>query len=214
MSTDLGSRLRSLRKARGLSQEAVARRADIGLRAYGDLERGRASDPHYSTLEGIAHALGTTVAELVGEESEASNVGKVSAPPPSEAAGLDFEIRPFNLEAAYWIENLNAQAEPVEHIIEGGSYDLETIWHLEGAALEFWGTYSRTVRRLVREWCTKAQTESLRLAETRMREARSAARRAYLERREAEQDRQIVDELEAKRRAREARYEGSAAAGA
>jgi hypothetical protein len=94
------------------------------------------------------------------------------------------------------------------------NYDLETIWHLEGAALEFWGTYSRTVRRLVREWCTKAQTESLRLAETRMREARSAARRAYLERREAEQDRQIVDELEAKRRAREARYEGSAAAGA
>jgi transcriptional regulator with XRE-family HTH domain len=68
MSTDLGSRLRSLRKARGLSQEALARRADIGLRAYGDLERGRALDPHYSTLEAIAHALGTTVAELVGEE--------------------------------------------------------------------------------------------------------------------------------------------------
>ena len=68
MSTDLSNRLRSLRKERGLSQEAVARRADIGLRAYGDLERGRASDPHYSTLEGIALALGTTVAELVGEE--------------------------------------------------------------------------------------------------------------------------------------------------
>jgi transcriptional regulator with XRE-family HTH domain len=69
MSTDLGSRLRTLRKARGLSQEAVARGADIGLRAYGDLERGRALDPHYSTLEGIAHTLGVSVAELVGEEA-------------------------------------------------------------------------------------------------------------------------------------------------
>jgi transcriptional regulator with XRE-family HTH domain len=68
MSIEIGNRLRSLRKARGLSQEAVARQTNIGLKAYGDLERGRTIDPHYSTLEGIAHALGTTVAELVGEE--------------------------------------------------------------------------------------------------------------------------------------------------
>jgi transcriptional regulator with XRE-family HTH domain len=69
MSTDLGNRLRSLRRARGLSQEAVARQTNIGLKAYGDLERGRTTDPHYSTLEGIAHALGVTVAELTGEEA-------------------------------------------------------------------------------------------------------------------------------------------------
>jgi hypothetical protein len=31
------------------------------------LELGKIQDPHYSTLSGIAHALGTTVAELVGE---------------------------------------------------------------------------------------------------------------------------------------------------
>jgi transcriptional regulator with XRE-family HTH domain len=86
MSTDLGSRLRSLRKARGLSQEAVARRADIGLRAYGDLERGRASDPHYSTLEGIAHALGMTVAELVGEEAVAV-AGPLDEAPREEGSG-------------------------------------------------------------------------------------------------------------------------------
>ena len=81
MSTTLGERLRILRKARGLSQEAVARRAEIGLRAYGDLERGRASDPHYSTLEGIAYALNTTVAELVSEEPELVGTGKGEAPP-------------------------------------------------------------------------------------------------------------------------------------
>ena len=66
----LSERLRKLRKEQGLSQEAVARRADIGLRAYGELERGIAKDPHLTTLEGIASALGTTVAELVGEEPE------------------------------------------------------------------------------------------------------------------------------------------------
>ena len=85
MSTDLSNRLRSLRTERGLSQEAVARRADIGLRAYGDLERGRASDPHYSTLEGVAQALGTTVAELVGEEA-AVPLAKASETGPQKSA--------------------------------------------------------------------------------------------------------------------------------
>jgi transcriptional regulator with XRE-family HTH domain len=49
----------------------------MGLRGYSDLERGVATDPHYSTLEGIAHALGTTVAELVGEEEPALPLDEV-----------------------------------------------------------------------------------------------------------------------------------------
>jgi transcriptional regulator with XRE-family HTH domain len=68
MSVALSERLRRLRKERRLSQEAVARRADIGLRAYGELERGIATDPHLTTLEGIANAFGMAVTELVGEE--------------------------------------------------------------------------------------------------------------------------------------------------
>jgi transcriptional regulator with XRE-family HTH domain len=64
----LSERLRSLRQAQGLSQEAVARRAGMGLRGYSDIERGVATDPHYSTLSAIAEALGTTIARLVGEE--------------------------------------------------------------------------------------------------------------------------------------------------
>jgi transcriptional regulator with XRE-family HTH domain len=83
MSIALGGRLRSLRKARGLSQEDVARRTGIGLKAYGDLERGRTLDPHYSTLEGVAYALGTTVAELIAEEEPAVPL----ADPPRRKAG-------------------------------------------------------------------------------------------------------------------------------
>jgi transcriptional regulator with XRE-family HTH domain len=81
MSTEIGKRLRSLRKAQGLSQEAVARQTRVGLKAYGDLERGRTVDPHYSTLEDAARALGVTVAELLSEGAEVSNTGKASAPP-------------------------------------------------------------------------------------------------------------------------------------
>src|SRR5215210_2056771 len=77
-SIEIGRRVRRLRKAQGLSQEAVARQTNIGLKAYGDLERGRTADPHYSTLTNIAHALGVTVAELVGEEAP---VPLAEAPP-------------------------------------------------------------------------------------------------------------------------------------
>jgi transcriptional regulator with XRE-family HTH domain len=67
MSVDIGERIRSLRTARGLSQEEVARRTGIGLKSYGDLERGRTRDPHYSTLRGVARALGVRVEEVLEE---------------------------------------------------------------------------------------------------------------------------------------------------
>jgi transcriptional regulator with XRE-family HTH domain len=185
-------RIRELRKERGLSQVKLAVMADMDPATLNRLERGT-GNPNLKTLERVADALGVEVADLLPKGSS-----------PSLFDGL----RGLNLDAAFWIENLDAQAELVEHIVDRGDYDLETIWKLEGAAVEFWGTYSRTVRGQVREWCTLAQAEALRSAETRMRGARSAARRAYLELREAEAklDPQGVDELEAKRREREARY--------
>ncbi len=67
--SDLGRRIRAARKSAGLSQEALARRAELSLNSMGSLERGEALDPHYSTLSGIADALGVSVAELMEEES-------------------------------------------------------------------------------------------------------------------------------------------------
>jgi len=60
--------MRERRRERGLSQERLANQAGVTLSAIQRLEAGQVSDPHYSTLTGIAHALGTTVAELVGEK--------------------------------------------------------------------------------------------------------------------------------------------------
>lgn len=79
---NLAERIRTARKERQLSQEALAHRAGLSLRAFRSLERGEAVDPHYSTLSGIATALDMSVAELVGEPEFA---GKGEAP--AEEAG-------------------------------------------------------------------------------------------------------------------------------
>jgi len=75
---NLGERIRTLRKVRNLSQEALARRADVSLNLVGKLELGMVTNPHYSTLAGLARALGVTVEELVEEPVLA---GKAEAPP-------------------------------------------------------------------------------------------------------------------------------------
>ena len=64
----IGTRIRAARKAQGLTQEALARRADMSLNGLTQLEKGLRTDPHYSTLSKVAAGLGMSVAELVGEE--------------------------------------------------------------------------------------------------------------------------------------------------
>jgi transcriptional regulator with XRE-family HTH domain len=61
----------------------------MSLRALNSLERGESADPHYSTLVGIADALGTSIGELIGEPvplGEASEAGQTKLGVPSEAA--------------------------------------------------------------------------------------------------------------------------------
>jgi transcriptional regulator with XRE-family HTH domain len=79
---NLGTRVRDARKARQLSQEALAREANLSLNLVNKLERGVVTDPHYSTLSGLARALGMTVEQLVEEPVLAR---KAEAPP--EQAG-------------------------------------------------------------------------------------------------------------------------------
>ncbi len=91
---DIGGRIRSARKRAGLSQEEVARRAGMSLKGMSYIEVGRVADPHYSSLVGIADALGMSVGELL--EGDPTTPGKAQAPPPPEtgdAAGLSPEER-------------------------------------------------------------------------------------------------------------------------
>jgi transcriptional regulator with XRE-family HTH domain len=84
----LKDRIRELRKAQRLSQEKLARQADLSLNLIGRLEGGQVTDPHYSTLRGLARALGVPVEDLVREPALA---GKAEAP--REAGRLEEERR-------------------------------------------------------------------------------------------------------------------------
>lgn len=61
----LGRRVREMRLARDLTQEDLARGAEIDPKHLQDIEAGR-SNPTVSTLLGIADALRCSIAELFG----------------------------------------------------------------------------------------------------------------------------------------------------
>jgi len=62
----LGSRVRGRRQALELSQEALARRADIGVMHLSKIERqGAIADPRVSTVAKLAKALGCSIDSLV-----------------------------------------------------------------------------------------------------------------------------------------------------
>jgi transcriptional regulator with XRE-family HTH domain len=60
----LGTNLRRLREAKGLSQEAFAFEAGIHRTYVSDIERG-ARNPTITVVENLAAALGVTASELL-----------------------------------------------------------------------------------------------------------------------------------------------------
>lgn len=72
-----GDRIRELRRALGLSAEALAEKSGVGVATIRRIELGDA-DPKFSTLERIAQALGVPVAELL------TRPRTVEAPEPAE----------------------------------------------------------------------------------------------------------------------------------
>jgi transcriptional regulator with XRE-family HTH domain len=65
----LGSRVRSIRKAAGLSRETVAERADTSANYLGEVERGE-KEPKLEMIERIAAALEVWPAALFEYEAE------------------------------------------------------------------------------------------------------------------------------------------------
>ena len=75
----LGARVRSLREAAGLTQEALARAAGIGRVTMVRLENGR-NAPKLGTLESIAKALEQPIEDLLtGHDDSEPNVGPQSS---------------------------------------------------------------------------------------------------------------------------------------
>ncbi len=79
--TKLLARVKELREARGLSQEAFAEKAGIGYKYYQHVESGRRRDIRLSTLEKLAKACGLELSDLLDFESTVFAVGE---DPPEE----------------------------------------------------------------------------------------------------------------------------------
>jgi transcriptional regulator with XRE-family HTH domain len=73
----LGRRLRQMRRARELSQEALAAAAGVHPKHLSEIERAN-KDPRATTVVRLADALGVTVAELYEDEPPADEAASVT----------------------------------------------------------------------------------------------------------------------------------------
>jgi transcriptional regulator with XRE-family HTH domain len=114
---DLGRRLKEARERAGLSQEALARQADVSTVAVSQIEQGRTKEPHYLTLYRLSKVLGVSPHWLyTGERAEEPALaGKAEAPLP-EAGRLEEQRKLFgswglalfelNAHWSRWLEDL------------------------------------------------------------------------------------------------------------
>ena len=65
---DVAQRLKHWRKKKGLTQEALARKANISYNTIIKLETGGIKDPRVSTIAKLAQALEITIDELLSGE--------------------------------------------------------------------------------------------------------------------------------------------------
>jgi transcriptional regulator with XRE-family HTH domain len=74
-----GERLRLLRKAAGMTQEKLARAADVSNATVFKLETVEGQDPSWSTVVKLARALGVSVAEFDVQEEPAAGAAEEEA---------------------------------------------------------------------------------------------------------------------------------------
>jgi transcriptional regulator with XRE-family HTH domain len=141
---DIGSRLRSARKAKSLSQERLARQADVSLNMVSRLERGEIADPHISGLRKIAGAFGVSVGELLELPNEAVLYRRLAvlmldyhAAPPGESPVAD-ALRPIWREQQRWSGDLGERIRTADDpfaVVDEESERLELEFDRAEAAL-------------------------------------------------------------------------------
>ena len=63
--TEVGDRLKKLRRRAMLTQEQLAQKSGVALTTINRIETATVEDPHFSTLRKLARALGVEARELV-----------------------------------------------------------------------------------------------------------------------------------------------------
>ena len=90
----LSERLRSLREAKGLSQQELATGADVSMSLVSKLEQGKKADPRVSTVLALAKTLGVPPGDLLNDlfaRPGPEATPETAAPPaaaPEGAAGV------------------------------------------------------------------------------------------------------------------------------
>jgi transcriptional regulator with XRE-family HTH domain len=67
----IGERLKALRQAAGLSQQALAVAAGLSTSAVFQIEQGQKADPRFSTVAALAKALGVSLDEFAAAAGQA-----------------------------------------------------------------------------------------------------------------------------------------------
>jgi transcriptional regulator with XRE-family HTH domain len=65
----LSSNIKKLRKQKRLSQDKLARLADIPYNTFIKIESGRSNNPTFETLSKLADALGVSIDKLAGRKT-------------------------------------------------------------------------------------------------------------------------------------------------
>lgn len=159
--THLGANIRQLREARGMTQEQMARLADVPRPTWANLESGEAN-PTLSVLIKVANALQVPVEELIGPPRTAVKFHKASSLPfvqrgkvrlrkllPETIAGL--EIDRMELPAGAYMTGVPHTPGTREYLTcESGSVELsvaETKWELHpGDVVVFRGDQKHAYR--------------------------------------------------------------------
>ena len=63
--TEVGDRLKKLRRRAMLTQEQLAKKSGVGITTINRIETGAVEDPHFSTLRKLARALDAEPRELL-----------------------------------------------------------------------------------------------------------------------------------------------------
>jgi transcriptional regulator with XRE-family HTH domain len=112
---DLGRRLKEARERAGLSQEALARQADVSTVAVSQIEQGRTKEPHYLTLYRLSKVLGVSPHWLyTGERAEEPALaGKAEAP----QAGPSRDEQIIEGMISPWVAWLERDSEALDQLV-------------------------------------------------------------------------------------------------
>lgn len=117
-----GRRVQEARKRADISQETLARRADMSLQGIARIEQGGTTDPHFSTLRKLAEVLKVSPLWLAtGEE-----VGE----PVNHLRGKDDEMPAAAARIDAAREAAGPQSPPVARIIEKPDKLPLVLWYI------------------------------------------------------------------------------------